>query len=650
MKIRILVTTLALSLGILSAPVASAHTVLISSSPAAGSTIAQLPESITLTFANPLLTLGQEKVNTVTVVDPMGMTITSGDNMVHGAVLSNVLSPAMVMGGVYKVNFRVAAQDGHVLTGNFIFTVGRANASKTIAVPESGIVQITATATGKGVLDGVGSPTDTATGEFSINFDTLTFCYAIQTKITGITALHVHAASQKNLTISDEIFLPLDLKSVNAHSPVCQKEDGETLAVLATNTNNYIFMIHSKKFPDGDVAGQFKLKTSKGLVVHSATLTASTAGGDSALSVSLVNNTSETILISGFSSMVASSSMLFYDANMCQGNTAAKALSSISMAPGQTQNLGYKFQGAMLGSLKSALEVGQKVAVTLMWSDSSKTTHSLHVEATVVSPPRGLNFRMSGMRSPAQAAAITAPPASVGTTTQSAIPSNVLNAKFIDEMGMDHTLAALKSKTVLIVPLLTLCGDTCPFTSGNMLQIQEKLAAEKASNVVVVGISVDPYRDTQARTSAYLKLVGASYDIWTAAGQTTKPFLTKAELASKNPVGQGGLNPNLTALEKYFGWTVQVVPQSSPPATDWLAPFAPLTYDINHSDGFWIIDPQQNVRFVSGTQPAFTGTLSKVLASFMGYKSNIYSKAVYKGGWTPAEVLQALSFVDQKKY
>ena len=251
---------------------------------------------------------------------------------------------------------------------------------------------------------------------------------------------------------------------------------------------------------------------------------------------------------------------------------------------------------------------------------------------------------------PAFAGTITTPPASVGTATQVTVPSTVLNAQFVDEMGMSQSLAAYKGKTVLVVPLLTLCGDTCPFTSANMMQIQQKLSEDKASNVVVVGVTVDPYRDNSARTTAYLNLIGANFDIWTPVGATSKPSFTKAQLAAKDPVGSGDINPNLLAYEKFFGWTAQVVPQGNPPATDWMTPFKPLTYDINHSDGFWIIDPTQKVRFLSGTQPAFTGKLSHVLATFMGSKSNIYKDPVYKGGWTSAQVLQALSFVDQVKY
>jgi methionine-rich copper-binding protein CopC len=255
MKSRIYIA-LALLVGLVVAPAASAHTVLIGSNPSAGATVSELPESIILKFANPLLTLGNSPVNRVQVVDPMGMTISSQDNVVKGSVLSNVLQPAMVMSGSYKVIFRVAAQDGHILNGSFSFNVGSTKKVKSsIKVPTSGSVTFHAFANGKGVLDGVGSPTDTASGSFTINFGNDSFCYQIKSTASDLIAAHVHAASQKNLTISDEIFIPLELASVNAKAPVCQKEDGVSLATLAQNAKNYVFMLHSKKYPDGDVAG-----------------------------------------------------------------------------------------------------------------------------------------------------------------------------------------------------------------------------------------------------------------------------------------------------------------------------------------------------------------------------------------------------------
>lgn len=251
---------------------------------------------------------------------------------------------------------------------------------------------------------------------------------------------------------------------------------------------------------------------------------------------------------------------------------------------------------------------------------------------------------------PAGASAPAQPPPSVGVPTLQPVPRAVLDAQFVNQRGQDVTLGSLKGREVLVVPLLTLCGDTCPFTSGNLLQLQDKLNALHASNVTLLTLSVDPYRDTVARLAAYAQLMDANFQLWTERGPTTTPTLTAAELKSKDPVGTGDTNANLTLVEHFLGWTVQVVPQDTPPPTDWMAPHEKLTYDIQHSDGFWIINAAQQVRFVSGTKPAFTGKLSKVLATFMGYKSNIYKHPVYNPGWTPTEALQALEWVAGKTF
>jgi cytochrome oxidase Cu insertion factor (SCO1/SenC/PrrC family) len=244
---------------------------------------------------------------------------------------------------------------------------------------------------------------------------------------------------------------------------------------------------------------------------------------------------------------------------------------------------------------------------------------------------------------------IAQPPASVGTATTIVIPPNVLSAKFIDQNGVNHTLAELKGETAILVPFLTLCGDTCPFTTANMLQIDQRLTNLHKTKIKVIGIDVDPYRDNPARLMAYSMIINSHFQMWTAIGTTSTPSFTKAQLSMKNPVGSGDINPNLLAIEKFLGYSVQVVPQGNPPSTDWKSPYQALTYDINHSDGFAIIDGSQKVRFISGTFPAFTGVLSKTLATFMHYKSNVYKKPVYKDGWTPTEALNAISWVTQTR-
>jgi len=390
-------TPLALVLGLLTAPAALAHTVLIGSTPAAGSTIAQLPEQITLTFASSLLTLGSASVNQVEVTDPMDHVITSSDNVVHGAVLSNVLAPSMVMAGTYKVVFRVAAQDGHILNGSFIFNVGDVKPAVSIPVPHSGHIMLQADANGAGVLDGVGSATDTAHGDFSIDFSHDTFCYRISTAIRDVTAVHIHAASQKNMTISDEIFLPLDLSSINAKNPVCQSEPGEALATLAQNAGRYIFMLHTKRYPNGDVAGELRSSGTSGPVIHSASVTAAKIGGDSAIALSVTNSSSAPILITSITSAAAATSMIFYDANMCQGNSTMHALANVSIAPGAVTELGYKYQGAMLGRIKSPFVIGTRIPLTVTWTNNQGSAQKQTVVATVVAAPKGLNFGMSSM-------------------------------------------------------------------------------------------------------------------------------------------------------------------------------------------------------------------------------------------------------------
>lgn len=267
----------------------------------------------------------------------------------------------------------------------------------------------------------------------------------------------------------------------------------------------------------------------------------------------------------------------------------------------------------------------------------------------------GAGTLLSALAIPGSALAgstIKQPPASVGVATSQAMPKAVQDAHFVNQNGQSQTLGALAGKTVFVVPFLTLCGDTCPFTTGNLVQLQAIISSDKVKDVEVVAIDVDPYRDTLARIEAYSKLIGANFQLWTETGPTSVPKAPKSGSTMNSmsgSVGSGDLNANLTAVEKFLGWTVQVVDQGTPPSTDWMAPHEKLTYDINHSDGFWVINAKQQIRFLSGTKPAFTGKLSKVLATFMGYKSNIYKTAVYKRGWTPAEAVQAIEWVKQSK-
>jgi copper resistance protein C len=110
---------------------ASAHTTLTSSDPAKGSTVAA-PQEIRLTYGDPVRFPG------VVVEDAKGGRHESGrPNAVDNHVtqrIAGVLAP-----GVYTVGWRVVAEDGHPVTGEFRFTVKASGGSPSAtATPESG--------------------------------------------------------------------------------------------------------------------------------------------------------------------------------------------------------------------------------------------------------------------------------------------------------------------------------------------------------------------------------------------------------------------------------------------------------------------------------------------------------------------------------
>ena len=117
------VPLLSLSFLITTSSTAFAHTSLVTSNPARSAVISKLPPKISLTFDDVLLTFGKTAINHVVVTDPTGVIITSGVDVVKGAVLSDAFKTGQSSKGKYSVNYRVSAQDGHIVFGKFTFSV-----------------------------------------------------------------------------------------------------------------------------------------------------------------------------------------------------------------------------------------------------------------------------------------------------------------------------------------------------------------------------------------------------------------------------------------------------------------------------------------------------------------------------------------------
>ncbi len=107
---------------------ASAHTALVSADPAVNSTIDILPSTIALIFAEELISIGDS--NSISASDESGRELTSGKPEISGAVLSIKLDGSEVT-GVVKVVYRAVAADGHVITGDYEFTISPAVISET---------------------------------------------------------------------------------------------------------------------------------------------------------------------------------------------------------------------------------------------------------------------------------------------------------------------------------------------------------------------------------------------------------------------------------------------------------------------------------------------------------------------------------------
>jgi methionine-rich copper-binding protein CopC len=114
---RIIGAILLAGLGIL-APIspASAHTDLVSTSPAADSDVLAAQDTISLTFSEPPLVDGAA----IVVMNSSGDILDSPAPSLDGASLS-IPWPADLTTGKTTIQWRATAQDGHVESGEFVF-------------------------------------------------------------------------------------------------------------------------------------------------------------------------------------------------------------------------------------------------------------------------------------------------------------------------------------------------------------------------------------------------------------------------------------------------------------------------------------------------------------------------------------------------
>jgi protein SCO1 len=210
---------------------------------------------------------------------------------------------------------------------------------------------------------------------------------------------------------------------------------------------------------------------------------------------------------------------------------------------------------------------------------------------------------------------------SLGTVIDQRVPESLRRLPLTNQHDKRVDLASWPGKTVVLVPFLTLCSDICPLTTGNLVQVEQSLRADHAaSKVQIVELSVDPKRDTPARLAAYARLTGVDYQLLTESPR------------------------ELAALSKFFGFTYEKVPEDRPPSIDWWTG-KPLTYDINHSDNYFVIDPSGAERVVQSAAPDFHGHLNPRIYHFLSGLGLYHLKRPAQPSWTPKDLLEALSLI-----
>ncbi len=139
----------ALVAAFLAAPAAaSAHATLEGTSPQRGATVKEEPDAVVFRFSEPV----EGNFGAVRVYDTEGERVDEGDAFHpgdEGPKLGVHLKPGLADGS-YTATYRVVSADGHIVSGGYVFSIGKAGRA-----PEETLAELVATG-GAGTVNGVG--------------------------------------------------------------------------------------------------------------------------------------------------------------------------------------------------------------------------------------------------------------------------------------------------------------------------------------------------------------------------------------------------------------------------------------------------------------------------------------------------------------
>jgi protein SCO1 len=216
------------------------------------------------------------------------------------------------------------------------------------------------------------------------------------------------------------------------------------------------------------------------------------------------------------------------------------------------------------------------------------------------------------------------PSAYLGTVMDTPVPASVADLPLTTDTGQVTSLAAWHGQVVVLTDFLTLCQETCPLTTGNLLMMDHAVtAAGLGRRVHFVELTVDPSRDTPSRLRAYRKLIGAPANLSLLTGSPAV----------------------IAQIWRYFRVRYQRVAEDRPPGTDWLTGRT-LSYDIDHEDALVYLDARGRERFVVvGNPNAKAAPIAPALRRFLNPQGRANLSHPDASTWTAAEALSPIAWL-----
>jgi protein SCO1 len=227
---------------------------------------------------------------------------------------------------------------------------------------------------------------------------------------------------------------------------------------------------------------------------------------------------------------------------------------------------------------------------------------------------------------PSRSAGLAAPGPSVGEQLDGPAPTAVSDAVLVTSTGQRLSLDSLRGKVVVVSDMMTLCQETCPLDTANVVAAARSVqAAGLGNHVEFLSVTIDPQRDTVSRLIAFRKLYAPAPADWAVAT---------------------GTGSALSELWKALGVYIQKVPDTAPAPRDWLTG-APLTYDLTHSDDIFFFDSHGRERFLLQGSPhvAAGAPIPPTLARFMDADGRKNLTDPDPVAWTLPQELQVVSWL-----